>query len=88
MSHFCQSLNVLIVSDARQTEVQTVSVEIQMVVDKLIRYKLPGTNQIRTEDKHYSLRYMNIMLFRIRKNHLISEGAVSFSRRAVLLGDT
>lgn len=75
MSRFCQSLNVLIVSDARQTEVQTVSVEIQMVVDKLKRYKLPGTNQIRAEDKHYSLRYVDIMLFRIRKYHLISEAS-------------
>lgn len=52
MSHFSQSLNVRRVSDARQTEVQIVSIEIQMVVEKLKRYKSPGTIQIRAEDKH------------------------------------
>jgi hypothetical protein len=31
-----------------------------MVVEKLKKYKWPGTNQIPAEDKEYILKYINI----------------------------
>jgi hypothetical protein len=61
ISHFCQSLNVRRVSDAKQAEIQTGK---QLLALRFIwllkRYKWPGTNQIPAEDKEYILRYINI----------------------------
>jgi hypothetical protein len=57
-----------------------------MDVEKSKRCKWPGTDQTPAEVKQYILRYLTLlMLFRIRKNCLIGEGAIGFLRRALLV---
>jgi hypothetical protein len=56
-NYFCQLLNVHRVNDVRQTEIHTAkplvpepsSFEVEIAIEKLKRYKLPGTDQIRAE---------------------------------------
>jgi hypothetical protein len=56
-NYFCQLLNVHGVNDVRQTEIHTAeplvsepsSVEVEIAIEKLKRYKLPGIDQILAE---------------------------------------
>jgi hypothetical protein len=56
-NYFCQLLNVHGVNDVRQTEIHTAeplvpepnSSEVEIAIEKLKRYKSPGTDQIPAE---------------------------------------
>jgi hypothetical protein len=80
-NYFCQLLNVHGVN-VRQTEIHTAeslvpepsSSEVEIAIEKLKKYKSPGTGQIpaeliQAEGIHYALRSTNLLIvFRIRKN--------------------
>jgi len=53
---------------------------------QMARYWSNSSRRQRLHSEIHKHRFMYLILFRIRKNCLISEGAISFSRRTVLLG--
>jgi hypothetical protein len=74
MNYFCQLLNVQRVGGIRQTEIQTAEPfvpepsisEVEVAIGKLKRYKSLGADQIPAEliqagEKHYVLRYTNLL---------------------------
>ena len=97
-NHFRQLLNVLVVSDIRQTEKkeplvpQPSASEAEMAIGKLKGYKSPGTDQIQTEmiktgKRTNVLRSTNLLiLFGIRRKCLSSGRSLSlylFIRRVI-----
>ena len=90
-NHFSQLFNVHGVSDVRQTEIQTEeplvpepsALEVEMAIEKLKRYKSPGTGQIAVEMikaglEQFALISINaLILFGIRRNCLRSGRSLS-----------
>jgi hypothetical protein len=100
--YFSQLLNVHNVSYVRQIEVHMAEplvpgpsrLEVEIAIAKLKKYKSPGSDQIPAEliqagVKYYCLRStISLLLFRIRKNCLISGRSLSlyqFTKRVTKL---